>query len=216
MRTELEEITKTVSFLSEAHDDQVNINKENSKVISNVVAENNTLRTKLGEITAELAEIEQRSRDSNIELQCVPESKSENLFTHIKKLAGTVSYQLSDKDVLNCHRVAKYKSGSKRPRSIIIKMISPRVRDNFLAAVKLYNLKNKDNKLNSTHLGFAVNQPIYVMEHLSPVNKQLHTRIVAKEKNYEFVWIHNGKIFVHKNIKSEAKIVRDKDFLQNL
>nr|XP_026490603.1 uncharacterized protein LOC113396764 [Vanessa tameamea] len=218
MRTELDEVVKTVSFLSEIHDDQVNINKENSKLISNFVTENSTLQTKLGEITAALEGIEQRARDSNMEIQCVPESKSENLFTHIKQLANTVSYQLSEKDVLNCHRVAKYNPGNKRPRSIIIKMISPRVRDNFLAAIKLYNFKNKDNKLISTHLGFTTNRPIYAMEHLSPKNKQLHaaTRIVAKEKKYEFVWIRNGKIFVRKNIKSEAKIVRDKDFLEKL
>lgn len=218
MRVELDEVTKSVNFLSEGFDDHLERNSENSRLISKLTAENSSLKKQLGDVSAHLAEIEQRARDSNIELHCVPENKSENLLTIIHQLANTVSYQLSDNDLLGYNRVAKFNSASKRPRSIVIKMLSPRVRDNFLAAIKLYNYKNKDSKLNSSHLGFATKQPIYAMEHLSPANKQLHaaTRMIAKEKKYEFLWIRGGKIFVRKNNKSEAKLVKDKTFLETL
>ena len=78
MRVELDEVTKSVNFLSEGCDDDLEKNSENSRLISKLTAENYFLKNKLGDVSAYLAEIEQRARDSNIELHCVPENKSHN------------------------------------------------------------------------------------------------------------------------------------------
>ncbi|CAH0725221.1 unnamed protein product, partial [Brenthis ino] len=61
IRKELDEVTKSVNFLSEVHDDQIKINAENTKIISKLAAENNSLKTQLNDISCHLAEIEQRN-----------------------------------------------------------------------------------------------------------------------------------------------------------
>ncbi|CAG4949239.1 unnamed protein product [Colias eurytheme] len=100
----------------------------------------------------------------------------------------------SDTDILLCTRVAKLNTQSSRPRSIIVKFSSPRLRDTFLAATSTFN-KKKDltEKLNTSHLGIAANPPIpiYVTEHLSPINKTIYAaaRLKSKEQHYKFVWV---------------------------
>ncbi|XP_045502210.1 uncharacterized protein LOC123699326 [Colias croceus] len=146
-----------------------------------------------------MAQLEQSSRDNNLEIQCVPEQRNENLLNIINKIASTVKYDLKDTYIAGFHRVAKLDSESKRPRNIILKMNNQRTRDDFLAAIKTFNRQNGE-KLNTSLIGLAgAKSPIFISEHLSPANKQLHaaTRLAAKEKKYDFIWIRNARIFIH-------------------
>ncbi|CAK1581345.1 unnamed protein product [Parnassius mnemosyne] len=219
MRTELDEVINSLKFLSDFHDEQVKLNDENSSKITKLLAENVKLQSEVSDITTKITVLEQYSRDSNLEIQCVPEHKSENLISIIRQIAKTVSYELSDDVIMNFHRVAKLTNETNRPRNIVVKLSSPRIRDGFLAAVKVFNKKNAEDKLNTSHLGLAgKKQPIFVQEHLSPTNKKLHaaTRITAKQKNYQFVWVRNGHIFIRKDIKSPPKLIKDLGSLSSL
>lgn len=150
--------------------------------------------------------MEQFARQSNVEIQGIPERRNENLMSIVKKIGNTVSCNLQETDILEFHRVAKQNTNSNRPKNIVVKLNCPRTRDNLLASVKVFNKnKHSDNKLNTSHIELPGEQrPVYVTEHLSPENKKLHaaTRIAAKEKNYKFVWIRNGRIFVRKDISA--------------
>lgn len=91
-----------------------------------------------------------------------------------------------------------------------MKLRSPRRRDELLAAVVKYN-KNKEkvNKLNSNDLGIAgPRSSVFVSEHLTPTNKYLHAAVRkrAKEANYRFVWVRNGRIFVRKS-EEDANVI---------
>ena len=57
---------------------------------------------------------------------------------------------------------------------------------------------------------------VYVSEHLSPANKSLHAaaRLKAKELNYKFTWIRNGRIFVRKDESSEFILIRNTESLK--
>lgn len=59
---------------------------------------------------------------------------------------------------------------------------------------------------------------IYIVEDLSPSNKALHaaTRIKAKEKNYKYVWLRNGKIFVKKSDGSDYILIKNMNDLNKL
>lgn len=119
----------------------------------------------------------------------------------------------------NYHRVAKANKDSVRPRSIIVKLTSPLVRDELLAATKAFNRTHQNDKLNSSHLGLSGDKsPVYVSEHLSPANKQLHAaaRKIAKEKAYAFVWVRNGRIHMRKNVSSKSFVVKNEEFLKTL
>ncbi|CAH2092602.1 unnamed protein product [Euphydryas editha] len=219
LKKDVDELTKSVQFLSDTHDEQIRLNDEVKKSLSNLNSENQNLRSQIFVLEGKMDQLEQQARDCNVELQCVPENKNENILTIVQQMATIVACDLSDQNILSYHRVPKVDSKSQRTRSIVVKLSSPRKRDDLLASVKRFNKNNPQNKLNTSHLGFAgQNSPVYVVEHLSLKNKKLHaaTRLAAKEKKYEFVWIRNGRVFVRKNHESAALWIKNVDILKNL
>lgn len=211
MREELEEFKKTVYFLSDAHDEQVELNAKNTNFISEILKKNAVLSAQVKDLDAKVQQFDQMARESNIEIQCVPEHKSENLLTIVQQLGRIVGNELHDSEIQAFHRVAKLNTETNRPRSIVVKLASPRVRDNILAAVRNFNKKNESDKLNSSHLGIGgEKQAIFVTENLTLANKMLHaaTRIAAREKKYNFVWVRNGRVFVRKDVTTKSQLVK--------
>lgn len=181
--------------------------------------ENKVLQSQVSDLNNRLNQFEQLSRDCNLEIQCVPERKSENLKTILHELTTTIDCKLPEHELLNFHRVARVNPQSTRPRSIVVRLSSPLVRDKLIAAVKSFNKSHVSDKLNTSHLGLGgEKKPIYVCEHLSPSNKQLHAAVrkVTKDKNYQFVWVRNGRIFIRKDVNSKSYIVKDLEFLNSL
>lgn len=79
-----------------------------------------------------------------------------------------------------------------------------------------FNKKNKDDKLCTHHLGYGgARKPVFVSKHLSPVNKSFHAaaRIRAKELNFKYTWVRNGRIFMRRDDFGEAVLVRNKECL---
>ncbi|XP_028176891.1 uncharacterized protein LOC114364788 [Ostrinia furnacalis] len=219
MRADLDGAIESIQFLSDHHDTQSKLNSDNVTTISRLLKDNMTLQSQVSSINAKLSQIEQQSRECNIEIQCVPEFKNENLLTTFQQLLKITSCELPNADIVSYHRVAKINSESERPRNIIVKLSSTRARDQVLAAVKVFNRQNKNNMLNTSLLGIASEKrPIYVTEHLSPSNKQLHAaaRAFAKEKQYEFVWIRGGRIFIRKDSNHASVLVQNIEFLKTL
>lgn len=154
-----------------------------------------------------------------MELQCVPEFKSENLISLIKQLGSTIGHNVRDDQIMNCTRVAKLNRDTKRPRSIVVQFNAPRTRDHFLEAAIKYNRTHRDEKLNSSHIDIAgEKKAIFVMEHLSTTNKALHaaTRNKAKELGYKFVWVRGGRIMMRKDDTSDYIVIRDISSLEKI
>ncbi|XP_060810058.1 uncharacterized protein LOC132904158 [Amyelois transitella] len=219
-RAKLQELTTSIQYMSDRYDQLQEALEQKSKDCEELRSENKELRSDLGILQAQVEDLgsklnqfEQLSRDNNLEIQCVPEHSAENLKSVINQLAGTVGHPLREHEILNYHRVAKINKDTKRPKSIIVKLSSPLIRDSLLAAVKTFNRTHQSDKLNSAHLGLADKdkQPIYVCEHLTPTNKQLHAaaRKAAKDKNFQFVWVRNGRVFMRKDPASKSFVVKD-------
>lgn len=219
MYEDFDEFKKTVSFLSDAHDEQVELNARNKNFITELLQNNATMSTQVRELETRLEQIDQLARENNVEIQCIPEHKTENLLTIVKQVGRVVGNELQDSEIQSFHRVAKLNEETNRPRSIVVKLASPRVRDNLLAAVRNFNKKNELEKLNSSHIGIGgAKQPIFVTENLTLANKKLHaaTRIAAKEKKYNFVWVRNGRIFVRKDVTTKSLLVKNFKCLESL
>lgn len=170
-------------------------------------------------MTARLETMEQYLRESNIEVQGVPQHKNENVINIIEKIANVVSLKLSDADILKCTRVASVNKDGKKPRAIIVKLRSVRCRDEFYSAVARFNKSNPGNKLNPSMLGIGgISSSVYVAEHLSPANKALHAaaRAKAKDLSYKFVWVRNGRIFMRKNETSHFIHIKNNEVLELL
>lgn len=214
------EIRKFLNFTNENYEDMKN-NIDTFKVrISELESERNELGSTVNSLNQRINQIEQQSRQNNIELQCVPDSKNENLMKVVYDLGKIVGCQLKENDILRCTRTAKQNQNSPRPRSIIVQLSTPKLRDELLAASIKYNKgKSLENKLNSAILGFpGVSRPIFVCEHLSPMNKALHAaaRRRAKEAGYKYVWIRNGRVFLRKSDETEFILVKNLDVLKNI
>ncbi|CAH2107723.1 unnamed protein product [Euphydryas editha] len=131
-------------------------------------------------------------RENNVEVNGVPERKSENLMNTFSQLAKSIQYPLANTDLMHITRVAKSNRNKAHPRSVLVKMRSTHNRDALLAAVATYNKNNHKNELNSSHLGFdGPSTPVFVAKHLSPSNKSLHaaTHIKGQEMGYKFDFV---------------------------
>ncbi|XP_026738262.1 uncharacterized protein LOC113501334 [Trichoplusia ni] len=193
--------------------------EEKEEIIKKLQVENQHLLTTNIEHGTRLTQVEQSLRENNLEINGVPEFKNENVITTLLQLAKTVGEPLEDSDILHATRVAKLNQETSRPRPMVVKLRTPRHRDNIIAAVVRFNKKNSNEKLNSQHLGISGDRkPVYVAEHLCLANKQLHaaTRKLAKELNYKFVWVRNGRVFVRKDESHSAILIRSLDGLSLL
>lgn len=225
--TEIKEIKEKLSRLDEtiAH-----FNNEFDKVkrecesqtnlISQLQGENEKLKVISTNLAQRMNQAEQLSRTCNIEIQCVPEYKNENLYSTVLQLAKTIKHPISESDLHYCTRIAKLNPTSARPRSILVRLGSRRLRDSLLAGVIEFNRNNPTDKLNTSHLGYGGNKksPVFVCENLTPDAKQLHAeaRHKAKELNYRFCWVRDGKVFLRKTESSGYILVKNRAVLNSL
>ncbi|CAH0718713.1 unnamed protein product, partial [Brenthis ino] len=213
------DLTSTVEFFSNKYDELKSRLDSRDKEVVELLTQNRVLEETVKDLGFRLSSLEQHSRECNVEINGLPEFKSENLVQTVLQIGKTVSHTINDTDVMSCFRVAKKDNNNKRPRAAIVKFRSPRNRDAFLTAYYKYNRENRLDKLSTQAIGIGGDRaPIYLSEHLSPPNKMLHaaTRKKAKEISYNFVWVRNGKIYVRKDEKSSAKVINNMTDLDKL
>lgn len=188
-------------------------------IIEKLEKENIELHSTVKELSSRLNSIEQHMRECNVEINGIPEHRNENLPNIMQQLSKIVECPITNTDIQYVTRVAKLNKDSKRPRAVVLKLCSRETRDNILAAVTKFNKAHKDDKLSSKHLGIGnKREAVFVSEHLSPQNKHLHaaTRQKAKEAEYKFVWVRDGRIFAKKKETSQAIHVRSIESLSLL
>lgn len=162
-------------------------------MIDKIHSENIKLQSNINKLQARLSSIENISRSYNVELQSVPETKSENLMHIFKQLCTTIGSIIADNDVISCRRVAKFDPQLSRPRNILISLSSPRLRDSIISLASRFNkTRTNDEKLNTPHLGLTgATSRIYVTEHISPECKQLYNdaKKLKDLKQYKYSYV---------------------------
>ncbi|XP_063536684.1 uncharacterized protein LOC134746270 [Cydia strobilella] len=219
LKEEIGKVKDSMDFINLQFEDIKKDTHHTSQECKRLTREVEVLQATNTELNQRITQIEQHSRACNVEIQCLPEHRSENLVTVIMQLAKTVSCDIKEDDIHHCTRTAKLDAASSRPRSVVVQMKSPITRDRLLASVIKFNKTHKDDKLNSSHLGLGGDKvPIYVAEHLSPYNRELHkaARKAAKDKNYKFVWVRSGRIFIRKDETSQAIVLKDLSSISRL
>lgn len=220
IRSEVVSLKESMSFFNEQFEELNAEVKAQKTEVRRLSDENCSLRRDVMNLTTHCNQMDQLSRAVNLEIQCVPEHKNENITRIVQQLGKIVSCPINETDISHCTRVAKKNPKSPRPRTILVRFTSPRLRDSLLAASIKYNKCNQNDKLNSSHLGLSdESKPaIYVAENLSPENKALHaaTRARARELGYQFVWVRNGRVFVRKDVSSPSIVIRDISCLNSL
>lgn len=215
-----QEFSETTDFLHAEQKDLKKSISEASRKITELEQQNSNLRAELNSIGMRLKAAEKTSRSCNVEVQCVPERRSENLVAVFKNLCKEIELPITDMDIRSCRRVAKMNPTSKRPRNILVTLPSERHRDQVISYVKRYNLKNAKSPINSGHVGVpgGENCPIFVSEHLSKDIKELHAaaRRAAKDKAFKYVWVKYGRVYLRKDDNSPSVHIKDKSSLDKL
>lgn len=219
IRSEMSDMIKSMELMNVRFEEDCLEHKQTKESMQALKNENDSLKSTVSELSSRISQLEQHSRAKNIEIQCVPEKNHENLINIVTMIGKVVNCNIKNEQILTCTRVTKLQKNTNRPRSIIVELATPRLRDEMLAAVIKYNKANSADKLNSAVIGIpGVKSQIYVAEHLSPANKTLHAaaRIKAKQMNYKFVWVRNGRIFTRKDEESGYIWIKDSSSLDKI
>ena len=209
----------SLEFMSNRYEEMKSKFEGDTAIITELKCDNEHLKTTVRDLATRLNIVELHMRESNLEINGIPESRSESLVTTIVQLSKVVESALTSEDIQHAVRVAKISNDNSRPRPVIVKLRNPRFRDSILAAVTKFNHKDPEKKLCTQHLGIGGPvSPVYVSEHLTPALKSLHaaTRIKAREMSYKFVWVRNGRIFVRKTEEHQAIAIKNVDSLKLL
>ncbi|XP_047999773.1 uncharacterized protein LOC125236898 [Leguminivora glycinivorella] len=210
----------SLEFINRQYEDFKKDFQDGKPELQRLAAENNHLNTTVQELTVRLNQLEQQARASNVEIQCVPEHRGENLVSLVQQLGSTIEHPVQQHEVLQCTRIAKLNPSNPRPRSILVKFPSPRLRDSFIAASRKYNKTHANDKLNTSHLGIATTQKsqVFIVEHMTKETKELHlaARLKAKEIGYAMVWVTNGRVYLRKSEGSEHIWVKNLETIKNL
>lgn len=165
------------------------------------------LKQELSETRKELIELKQYSRRSNIEIKGIPLTPTESLDELITNIGAKLHTKITSQDIDAIHRVP---SKDKAKPNIIVRFISQSVRDRVLQAAKKL-------RLTTAAIGFTVNEPVYINEHLCMENKILLGKALQlkREKKWKFTWTSRGKVLMRKADNSKVvQITCDNDFAQ--
>ena len=140
-----------------------------------------------------------------LEFRGIPVSVKEDTSDLICKVASLVGVEITAADISTSHRIKPKTDLSKFPPPIIAKFVSRDTRDEvYRARGKLRDFSTKD--LNN--LGRLAVNPMFISESLTEMNEKLFKSALSckKDLKYQFIWTHNGNIFLRKNTSSPNKI----------
>lgn len=213
------EISKAFDFVHEKIDEQkVAIEKQSQSLaeylnlMEGLKAENANLKTRLVEMEARLEDNEQYLRSNTLEVQGVPESRNEDVYDIVRKVGVALDMNFQREAIDICHRLGK-RPGSDNPAGIIVKFV--RREDK----IKMLEKRRIKRNLNTRDIGYPGEaNPVYVNESLSPARRRLlaAARTAKREKNYTYIWVRNGKIFMRKNPGDPVVVITSHECIAKL
>lgn len=173
--------------------------------------ENAYLQKELEFVKHELCDLQQYSRRNTVDVQGVPEAKSENIFEVVRRVASVLRFDLKPEMVDAVHRLAGSSDGS-RPRGIIVKFVRRGDCDELLRLAKV------KKGFSASELNVNSDSKIYVNPSLSKMNRELLylAKTAAREGVVKYVWFSNGKVLVRKKEGQPAIHISTRYQLQNL
>ncbi|KAG8264258.1 hypothetical protein J6590_014545 [Homalodisca vitripennis] len=105
-------------------------------------------------------------------------------------------------------------AGPAKPGSIVVKFLRKLDKERFIL------MRWKKRNVNTRDLGFMGGEasPVYINESLTQDKRKLlnAARIAQREKQYTFIWVKNGRIFLRKNQGDRVVVVDSLDDVEKL
>ncbi|KAJ0172764.1 hypothetical protein K1T71_011903 [Dendrolimus kikuchii] len=210
---EFSDIKTSIKFINEQYEDLRGKNEKIEQRVA-VLEEKSTLfqnnSSQISILENKMDVMEQQARQCNVEISNVPEKRGENLLTILQEMSSLMKVSLTKQEIVSIHRVPQLSPGNSNPKNIILKFSTRNVRDNFIAAARL----NKGITSEQLKISGPVTK-IYINEHLTLKNKNLfrQARNTAREKNFRFVWVKHGTIFVRVSETAPVTAIRSQSDL---
>lgn len=161
-----------------------------------------TLQGEVIRLNQELQDRDQWARANNVEIRGVPLKKNENLYDIAEKI-GSISAMTIKKEAINyIARIPTRVPNAEKP--IVISFNNRYTKEEFVASAR------RNKKLNLDNLGFTTGGVFYVNDHLTQHNKNLlsKARSLAKENNFQYIWVKHCKIMARKSDTSPIFFIK--------
>ncbi|CAG9795472.1 unnamed protein product [Diatraea saccharalis] len=204
-------LNNTITFLCEE-------NSELRKKIEQLEIESRKDKEQIILLENKFEENLRTEKKSNIEIKNVPlkgDEKKKDLLNMVLLLSKKLELDIKQTEVKDIMKLNKNKN--QQNTTLVVEFNSTLIKNDFIRASKLYNNKNKNNKLSSKHLGIGSNPDIqiFVSENLTPKAARLFylARDLKTVKHYKYCWTNFGKVYIRHddsspiiNITSESQV----------
>uniref|UniRef100_A0A8D8YDL7 FP protein C-terminal domain-containing protein n=1 Tax=Cacopsylla melanoneura TaxID=428564 RepID=A0A8D8YDL7_9HEMI len=203
MKNEMNEFQESLEFNHSKLDEIIakmgNMQKTMNKMTERqdqLEKENKELKVQLKELKYTVEDLQQYTRNRNVQIDGIPSKQDEDLRMMMKNIGEKIEVKILDSDIDKIHRIPT--KSTNNPEPIVVQFTTRRVRDEIVKKAKEKKPCTNDLQMQCT------NRNIYVNEHLTPQKKQIlyEAKKIKEEKQYKFLWCKNGKIFVRKDEKS--------------
>lgn len=180
-------------------------------LVEKLTAENVALAQKVEKLETRIEEMEQYSRSNAIEIHGIPQEKTEDVVAVVKEVGKALDFNISDSMIDACHRLGR-KPNSSGPPAIIVKFVRRLDKEELLRKRRI-----KSN-FSTRHMNLPSDHPIFLNESLSPGRRRLHlaAKAVKRDKNYRYLWVRGGKIFMRKEDGAPVRNITCQDDLTRL
>jgi Baculovirus FP protein len=203
--TSIKEVTNALHNQSESYDNLLKENQNQTKIIEKLVAEisdckaeNKTLKKENEDLFSKINNLEQYSKNYNLQITGVPQTDEENTYSIVERIALQLDCKINPDEIEFCHRLRKNPRVPNKPPVIVVKFFSRQVKEAILAA------KRKKKTLLAREIGYNGNQSqIFVNEHLTKVNNNLFW-LARNTKNlgFKFAWTRGGQVYLRQHDSS--------------
>lgn len=178
--------------------------------IDGIKRENEVLRKTVSSLQQDINTIQQYSRKNTVDIQGIPESRSEVILQEVQKVAKALRFDLKSEMVDAVHRLSG--GNSSRSRGVILKFVRRIDCDEFLRLAKV------KNGFPASSLGFESENRVYVNPSLSQQNRELLflARKAARDGAVKYAWYQNGRVLIRKKEGQPAIVVSSKEQLRNI
>lgn len=164
------------------------------------------LGNRVGGLEYEIAELQQYTRNQNIEIRGIPMTRNEDVYVVLKAVAQALGVAFNRDTISVAHRLPTPRGKSFHP-SIVVQFTSRTTRATWIDAAK-------QKRISTTDLAASLPAgPVFVVDHLTARNKGIlgQAKYQVKQGNLAFAWSRDGKIFVRKTADSPAHRVSSRD-----
>lgn len=199
----LQAVAKSVEKQSDTYDQLLQTSQQQTAATEKLVKEltecreeNKKFKEENVKLQQQVNDLEQYSRNYNIEIQGVPVHPGENVYNIVVETSRFLGADVRSGDIEFCHRLRKSDRHPNKPPAIIAKFYSRQIKQEILGG------KKEKRVITAKDIGFTnSSNKVFVNEHLTAINKNLFW-LARGVTDYKFKWTRSGKVYMRKDEQS--------------